>query len=662
MSCGDAIKAARRHGMAAETVVEVQHESVTGKRNGHPYLNEVVPGRCRDGLGPMPRRKPIVGSQDGEPTRAFEAPRPKDIRTSNASVFIRLYKWMVVIISCAFGTVSRKLTGRSSVLVDAVMLREALESMGPTAIKVGQQLSIRSDILPQEYCNELSKMLDSMAPIPFDLALEVIERSLGCRLDEVFSRLDPEPIGSASLACVYQASLATGEKVAVKVKRPGIGREIHNDLQVIGWICEAAEWFGFLRPGLTRDFRSELDRMLKEELDYVLEARYTEIFRKKAKKNKHVTAPRVYQRWCSDDVIVSELISGVFMIEILNALEQQNTQVLEALKRKGYNLKKLARRMTAIFHWECYESIFFHADPHPANLIVRPNNTLVMIDFGSCGSISMAMRRKLIRFHKRLVADDPHGIAQVVMTILEPLPPIDTDKFLNELAGIYRKMFFAIESDSAEWYEKCSGWMWIRIIAACREYEIPINLDTLRIFRASFMYDSITYRLDPRLDPGKEFRRWKRKFDRKRRKRTLKRIRQRLRGPLPGDYTEYGEAAELVTHVQEQMQKWLDTPRYNFSYSVRKGAFVFSKIVTSLIQTVQLFCVYVFLRISYLCFVHYPDVNRIFSSPSGEFRWGRIVEQLFQNYFAVAFLLFLLMFWFIVVQKIIHRMDDVDTD
>ena len=412
----------------------------------------------------MPRRQRVEADDNGSFGHNFKVGRTQSrgqsVRIPLLLAASQLFLWLRHTLGFVFRGLVLKRKGKATSAKRAQALREALERMGPTAIKVGQQLSVRADILPYEYCRELSKMLDKVPPFEFSEAVALIERDLGCGLGEVFETLDPDPIGSASLSCVYQAVLKTGETVAVKVKRPGIDRLVAADLQAVRWICILAEWTGLVRPGLTRNFREELTRMLTEELDFVLEARYTEIFRKESKKNRYISAPKVYMDLCGENTIVTEFISGVFLIEILHALDQENYAALEEFRRRGYDLVKLSKRMMNVFHWEVYETHFFHADPHPANLIVRPNNTLVMIDFGSCGSVSNSMKRKFVQFNRTMCDGDVHGMAQTTISIFEPLPAIDPEALVHEFSNIYRSLLIANECSNATWEEKCAGGMW----------------------------------------------------------------------------------------------------------------------------------------------------------------------------------------------------------
>ena len=603
----------------------------------------------------MPRRKRVESDDNGSFGHNFKVgqtqSRGQSIRIPLFQALGQLLVWSRYGFVFVVRLLMLKLRGRETSARRAIALRETLEKMGPTAIKVGQQLSVRADILPYEYCRELSKMLDRVPPFEFAEAVALIERDLRCPMFEVFETLDPVPIGSASLSCVYQAVLKTGETVAVKVKRPGIDQVVGADLQAVRWICIFAEWIGLVRPGLTRNFREELTRMLTEELDFVLEARYTEIFRKESKKNRYISAPRVYMGLCGENTIVTEFISGVFLIEILHALDQQNIAALEEFKQRGYDLVKLSKRMMRVFHWEVFETHFFHADPHPANLIVRPNNTLVMIDFGSCGSVSNSMKRKFLQFNRNMCDADVHGMAQTTISIFEPLPAIDPEALTHEFSNIYRSLLIANECSNATWEEKCAGGMWMEVIGVCRKFNIPMNLDTIRIFRATFMYDSMIYRLNPRLDPRDEYLRWEQRYNRQCRDRVVDQLFRRGGGPLAGDFARLVENVDLVNRVFVRFQKFIDTPSYTFGYSVNKVAYFFSTMTKAAIRMVQV-----------LVLITLVAIAGSYLSPTGadgvQVDFVDVMQQVITNpIFVSVGLLYLLQ----TLHKVMFRIDDIDT-
>ncbi len=200
-------------------------------------------------------------------------------------------------------------------------------------MKLGQQLAMRVDLLPWAYCVELSKMLDRMTPFSTEQALQAVERVIKRPWQEVFAVFDPKPIGSASLACVYQATLKDGTRVVVKVRRPGIKELFMADLQVLDWIAGLAEFLTIMRPGFTQKLRIDLRDILMEKLDFRREGRFEDIFRRNAKQTgwKFFTAPRVYFEYSGDEVLVQEFVSGIWLWEVIAIAEQKNAKGLALL-------------------------------------------------------------------------------------------------------------------------------------------------------------------------------------------------------------------------------------------------------------------------------------------------------------------------------------------
>ena len=194
------------------------------------------------------------------------------------------------------------------------------------------------------------------------------------------------------MACVYQATLKSGEQVAVKVRRPGIGRLLSADLRALDWLLILAEMLTLVRPGLTKQFRQELRTILMGELNFRAEARYTEMFRLRAQDGAGVTAPRVYFQYCCDEVLVTELMSGLWMRELMAAVDRNDQEFLSNARSMGIDPDVVARRLMQSAHRVVLEHTFFHADPHPANLAVLPDSRICFIDFGAVGRFSTETR------------------------------------------------------------------------------------------------------------------------------------------------------------------------------------------------------------------------------------------------------------------------------
>lgn len=597
-------------------------------------------------IEPLPRR---------ELTRQRRAPRPRPRRKPpvafRASAFrttVRLLVWLFAALRVLAGTAFDVLLARNTIDRRAVRLRLVLQSMGPTFIKLGQQLSIRADILPYRYCAELTKMLDKVPPFPTEVAIERIEIATGRPIEDVFLAFDPKPIGSASIGCVYQALLPTNQKVAVKVRRPGIGEMFAADLRAMGWLFNFCESATLLRPGVTHDLRLELEKMLLEELNYPLEGRYTELFARRAQKKKqdYIGAPKVFFDLSGEDVLVTEFVSGVFLWEILAALDRDDQQALANYRAQGFDFEVIAKRMIRAFFWETLENIFFHADPHPANIVVRPDNSLVFIDFGSCGRFSGKVKRAYHRFQQYITAEDVGGMTESAMAMIEPLPPVDLERLTREIEAFFWDWLYASKSDHAEWWERCTGQMWMKFLGIARRYAIPINLDTLRMFRATFLYDSIAFRLHKDLDMNGEFKNYVRERG-KRAKRSVRRaLKKRIDdGPFDRDYLVMEGLARLTRQFVNRVQHELDSPHHRFFDMLGKAAYGISMVLRLSIVGTGLHVVALLGRGAYL-YVHGQPVIP-----------GEMLVWLFASpVYHVLMGLFVLF----ATRKVILRFDDMD--
>lgn len=535
-------------------------------------------------LRPMPRRLRL---DSGDPRGDAAPPMAHEVRfrAGLLRVAVRAMLWGFALLRFVVPTMLDFALRRGSVQRRARRLRLVLQSMGPSFHKVGQQLSVRADILPYEYCRELGHLLDDAEPMPLAAAIRAVERSCGGALDATFSTFDPEPIGSASVACVYQATLRDGREVAVKVRRPGIGPTLVADLRVLGILAALAEQLTLVKEGTTRNLRQELGSMLLEELDFEHEARNVELFCRSARKCRlpWLSAPAVLMELSDDQVLVTGLVHAVPLTEILAAKDQGDEVALSRLRESGIDPGKLARRLMRTWHWEVFHFSVFHADPHPANVFVLPGNELVLIDFGSCGRVSLRTRELTRRINACLGERDAAGGAETAIKMLEPLPPIDVDAFSKELEQLYWSYIRANASKHAEWWEKSSGRLWMRFAGLARKWGLPVNLDTLRLFRATFLFDTIVMRLDPTLDMPREFRR----FLRSEYKRRRRQVRKRLRAAFADRASRVGNLDTILrvgARAVEKIDDAASVPGRSFSLLPGRVA----QVVVSLVGTLGL--------------------------------------------------------------------------
>ncbi len=397
---------------------------------------------------------------------------------------------------------------------------------------------MRLDLIPWRYSNELSCMTDRMDPFPLKEAIAIIERTTKKPLAASFARFDPQPINSSSVACVYQAVLFNGEKVAVKVRRPGIGEQFMADIEAFDWLLILAELLTIIRPGFSQGMREEFRSLLIEELDFVQEARRQDAFRRAAAKSRKdfFSAPRVYLDLSGEEVVVNGFASGMWLWELLVAVEQGNEAYLTRAREMNIDPKKVAKHLLWVNYWSREVNLFFHADPNSNNIIIGQDSKLYFINFASTGNLSrtreQAMRQNLYYAWQR----DPQNMARASLILMEPLPPVDLIELTQELESYNWQMLYALEADpqSLSWRERTSAIQWLGIIQLARKYGIAIDIEVLRLMRSTLLLELMAVRLDQNINFVREYR----KFDRYKAEQARRRVTDTVLDRLEGKSNE----------------------------------------------------------------------------------------------------------------------------
>ena len=257
-----------------------------------------------------------------------------------------------------------------------------IEELGPTFIKLGQILSMRSDILPKAYCEALTRLRSDVAPMPFEQVKTLIENAYGRPLEEVFSSFDQQALGSASIAQAHAATLRTGEKVVVKVQREGIHEIMGRDILLLKQACKLLK---YAPVNELLDFNQVLDEMwvvAQEEMNFQTEAANLERFRKLNAGVAFVDSPALYRDYTTTTVLVMECIDGTGIAQ------------KDELTAAGYDLSEIGAKLADNYVKQIMDDGFFHADPHPGNLRVR-DGKIVWLDMGMMGSLT-ERERKLV--------------------------------------------------------------------------------------------------------------------------------------------------------------------------------------------------------------------------------------------------------------------------
>ncbi|NJN30783.1 MAG: AarF/ABC1/UbiB kinase family protein [Synechococcales cyanobacterium RM1_1_8] len=294
----------------------------------------------------------------------------------------------------------------------AVWIRESFLELGPTFIKLGQLFSTRADLFPTEYVEELSKLQDRVPAFSFEAAQTIIEADLGKPLAQLFKHVETTPLAAASLGQVHKAELFSGEEVVIKVQRNGLKQLFDIDLQILKGIARYFQ--NHPRWGKGRDWLGiygECSRILWEEIDYLNEGRNADTFRRNFRAQDWVAVPRVYWRYSAPRVLTLEYMPG---IKISN---------YAALEAAGLDRKLLARLGAEAYLRQILNDGLFHADPHPGNLAVRPDGSLIFYDFGMMGQIQKDMRSKLMGIFFGVAQKDANQVMKAMIEVgaLEPI-------------------------------------------------------------------------------------------------------------------------------------------------------------------------------------------------------------------------------------------------
>ncbi|QNH63583.1 ABC1 kinase family protein [Hymenobacter sediminicola] len=279
-------------------------------------------------------------------------------------------------------------------------IRMIIEELGPTFIKLAQAMSNRADLLPQPLIDEFEKLQSNVPPFDVQVAKAIIERELGQPIDEVFSEFDDVPLGSASIGQVHRARLLSGEEVVVKVQRPDVQEKVRSDLALLHELVRLTA--GFLRKqGLAnpQDVVDAFERSMTKELDYTSEARSMEQFRKLYESYETFYIPKPYREMSTAKILVIEFVSGCKITD--------KPQLLAW----GLSPEQVAETGMDIYLTQIFEFGIFHADPHPGNVLVRPDGTLVLIDFGMVGKLTKQQKYAFAGVFIGMARQDPRSMA-----------------------------------------------------------------------------------------------------------------------------------------------------------------------------------------------------------------------------------------------------------
>jgi len=379
--------------------------------------------------------------------------------------------------------ISKKRRERVEKSSRAERLRMAFEELGPTYIKLGQILSTRPDLVPLDIVHELSKLQDEVPPFPFKDARRIVESELREPLENTFAIFDETPLASASIGQVHRARYLDGEDVAVKVQRPGIQRLIDIDLEIMLHLATLAEnhiqELSFHKPvKIVEEFAKTLER----ELDYTIEATSMERVSREFFHDPDVYIPKTYRETTTSRILTTELVQGI------------KVSKLDQLDQEGYDRKKITSRGAYVCLSQIFDHGFFHADPHPGNIFILPDNVICLLDFGMVGTIDRNTREDFVELVDSIVREDETRAAGCLLKITSWDEEPNMRSFEKDVAEFIGQHLYKPLKEIE------LGKLLQHLLELAARYRLRIYPDIFLMMKALSTVESVACMLDPDFD------------------------------------------------------------------------------------------------------------------------------------------------------------------
>lgn len=369
----------------------------------------------------------------------------------------------------------------------AIRVRKALEELGPIFVKLGQLISTRPDLIPEDIIKELSKLQDRVTPFCGELAKNMTTIALGRPLDQIFKHFQVQPLASASIAQVHAATLLDGREVVVKILRPNIEKMIERDIDLIKTIARFAKRYSKVaRRFKPLEIVAEFEHTLRCELDLMREAANASQLKRNFKNSPILYIPEIYWQFTKPTVIVMERIYGIPIYNI------------ELLKKMGFDLKRLAERGIEIFFTQVFRDCFFHADMHPGNIFVSMENPaspqLITIDFGIVGTLNPKDQRYLAENFIAFLKRDYRRVTELHLESGWINPTIRLDEFEAAIRSVCEPIF------ERPIKEISMGQLLLRLFQTASRFQINIQPQLILLQKTLLTIEGLGRELYPELD------------------------------------------------------------------------------------------------------------------------------------------------------------------
>ncbi|HEX2762559.1 MAG TPA: AarF/UbiB family protein [Allosphingosinicella sp.] len=381
-----------------------------------------------------------------------------------------------------------------------------LVKLGPVFVKLGQYLALRPDLLPQEYCDELLMLVDDAPPVPWEAIEAVLTEELGAAPLERFASFRRTPLAAGSLAQVHVAESHDGRRLAVKVQRPDIARTIERSLHWIRRAGRLLERTGAALPISGAEFADEIEVWLHSELNFANELDNQLALAEAVGGLPHVRVPKAFPEMSTGRVLTAEYLEGVPFSQLLRLVRAGEEKVIE---RRGLDIEMLAERLILATYHQMFTARFFHADPHPGNLIAMPGNVIGFIDCGLAARMAPRLEAAQKEFLSALGENDSGRLYRAVAQVIQPGEASDVGAFRRDFIGVADAWNDRRSAESPDKRgDSATASFMVAAMRLARRHRMRVPVALLSVYRTLLTVEAVAQQLGARADLGSIGRRF----------------------------------------------------------------------------------------------------------------------------------------------------------
>ncbi len=431
-----------------------------------------------------------------KPSEQMAIPIVKKKMTTSFRCFRISIGLLKIFLKCFCLALIRRMTTRTVGRIIADFCQEK----GVLWVKLGQLLSMRSDLFPSDLCEELGRLQDRVEGFSPQLAIKILEEELGGPLENFFTGFVMEPCAAASIAQVHMAFLTDEETwVAIKVRRPEVDQIFSKDMGMIRWLLMLLHRFSIMRYMRWPDMLAEMEQVFLEELDYRYEVANQQRLRKTLV-HHNIYVPKIFDCYCTHKVMVMEYIDGVAMSDFLRMLKNDPARTMSWMAKNGIHPDKVGLRLFVSYLRQVLEDNLFHADLHPGNIILLRDNSIALLDFGSMGTSEGDLLRKYDIFLQALSSGQYAKAVDVFLLIMPFVPPAQLSRVKDEMQRRLHAWDNRCRVKELPYKEKSTNMVFDEMMRVMGRYGVTINWAFFKVLRGWTTMDTSLRQLIPEAD------------------------------------------------------------------------------------------------------------------------------------------------------------------